>query len=88
MAIYDSAYILHYPEGDSSLERNIPIVNFSDSDTIHVVKEGETLQNIAFALWKDSSKWYVIAEANNILNPITEVKAGMKLIIPAYGITE
>lgn len=88
MALYDIAHILHYTEGDSSLERNIPSVNYSSSDKIHIVKEGETLQNIAYAIWKDSSKWYIIAESNQIMNPLSELKEGMKLIIPAYGITE
>lgn len=88
MALYDKAYIVHYPEGDSSLERNIPVVNHSSSDIIHVVKEGETLQNIAFRYWKDSSKWYIIAEANNIMNPFTELVTNMHLKIPAHGLTE
>ena len=33
----------------------------------------------------DSGKWYIIAEYNNIINPFTELKGGMVLMIPAYG---
>ena len=47
--------------------------------------EGETLQNIAFAAYGDSGKWYLIAEANQIIDPFTEVVPGKLLRIPMYG---
>ena len=85
---YDSGYIVHYPEGDYSLERNTPTIINSPSDKIHTLKEGETLQNIAYQQYGDSGKWYIIAEANQIGNPFRELKSGMKLRIPAYGLIE
>ena len=47
--------------------------------------DGETLQNIAYRYYGDSGKWYLIAEANNILNPFQELEPYQILRIPMYG---
>ena len=87
--IFDTGTILSYQDGDYSLEREIPVINESEQDTMYVVKsDDETLQSIAFSVYGDSSRWYVIAEANNIMNPFTELVPGLKLRIPIYGLTE
>jgi len=86
--MYDSGYVIHYPDGSYSLERNIPTITMSDEDITHTLKDGETLQNIAFRYYGDSGKWYIIAEANNIINPFKDLVPGLQLKIPAYGIQE
>lgn len=85
---YNSAYILKYQDGTFSLDRDIPSVIRSDHDTIRILKPDETLHSIAHEIYGDSGKWYVLAEANNIGNPFTELRPGMKIIIPAYEIIE
>lgn len=82
---YDGAYAIKYKNGDVSLEVDPPSIGRSTSDKQHTVLEGETLQNIAFRYYGDSGLWYIIAEANVILNPFEEVTPGQILIIPAYG---
>lgn len=82
---YENAYALRYDNGDYSLETNPPTVAYSPNDKQHTVKEGETLQNIAFRYYGDSGKWYLIAEANTILNPFKELVGGRILRIPSYG---
>lgn len=49
---------------------------------IHIVKDGETLQNIAFEHYENTRLWWVIAEANHIQNPFDAMIAGLKLIVP------
>lgn len=49
---------------------------------LHTLKEGETLQEIAAVRYGDSGLWYIIAEANTILNPFKELEPGMILLIP------
>lgn len=71
--------------GDYSLEAKPPIVPESPNDIQHTVKDGETLQNIAFRYYGDSGKWYIIAEANKILNPFKELEMGTLIRIPTYG---
>lgn len=82
---YDNGFTLNYGDGDYSLESYPLLIPSSLNDFQHTLKEGETLQNIAYGYYGDSGKWYIIAEYNNIINPFTELKGGMVLMIPAYG---
>lgn len=82
---YDNGFTLKYGDGDYSLESYPLLIPSSPNDFQHTLKEGETLQNIAYRYYGDSGKWYIIAEYNNIINPFTELKGGMVLMIPAYG---
>ena len=85
---FNKGYIVQYSDGSYSLEKHQPVVITSDSDTIRVLKPDETLHSLAYEIYGDSGKWYILAEANNIGNPFTELKEGMKIRIPAYGIIE
>ena len=49
---------------------------------LHTLREGETLQGLAAFIYGDSGLWYIIAEANNILNPFKELEPSMILLIP------
>lgn len=80
---YKDSFVIKYPDGDISLERNIPSI--PSDHIIHTVLEGETIQNIAFRYYGDSGMWGVIADANDILNPFEDLHADMELIIPSYG---
>lgn len=65
---YDNAQVIEYPDGSYSVE---PLIS---GDTLlinstYTVKDGDTLQSIAHAIYGDSGLWYVLAEANGIQNP-------------------
>ena len=60
---------------------NPPYIDRSSCE-LHTLREGETLQGIAAFRYGDSGLWYIIAEANNILNPFKELEPGMILLIP------
>lgn len=82
---YNGAYALKYSDGDYSLEYRVPSIPYTSADKQYTIKEGDTLQNIAFAFYQDSGKWYLLAEANGIIDPFTEVVPGKILRIPSYG---
>lgn len=82
---YDGAVALKYDEGDYSLEVTPPLVPHTSNDKQHTVMDGETLQNIAYRYYGDSGKWHLIAEANNILNPLAELEPYQLIRIPMYG---
>lgn len=48
----------------------------------YTVREGDTLSSIAAAVWKDSAKWRLLAEPNDISNPRI-LTPGQSLIVPA-----
>ncbi len=82
---YNQAYVLNYGDGDYSLEAVQTSVPSSSDDIQHTVKDGETLQNIAYRYYGDSGKWYLIAEVNGILNPFKELESGTLIKIPVYA---
>lgn len=73
--------ISYLEDNEKSLERDFRRIIYSKSRT-HIVVEGETLQSLAFQYYGDSGYWYVIAEANDILDPIEDLIIGQTLIIP------
>ena len=57
----------------------------SDTDTVYTVEnfyEGR-LDMIATVFYGESRWWWVLAQYNNILDPVAEIVAGRVLLIPA-----
>jgi nucleoid-associated protein YgaU len=63
-----------------SLLGGIPLMS-ADKVKLHVVKEGETLAQIAFDECEDPRAWRAIARVNGIINPLV-LTAGTRLQIP------
>lgn len=83
---YKDSRAIVYEDGEVSLDStNITQVRISSNNPIHTVKDGETIHSIAYYYYRDSGKWYLIAEANHIFNPFREIHPGTKLIIPKHG---
>jgi hypothetical protein len=53
-------------------------------DFYHLVKNMDIgrLDRLAYTYYANTRLWWVIAEANNIINPIDEMKPGQSLRIP------
>lgn len=86
MARYDpygtSSVVYDLGNGDISLERVPKQAGITTkSSTIHTVKDGETIQGIAFQYYGDSGKWVDIADLNSLYFPFRDLKVGMKLLI-------
>lgn len=71
-----------YYQGDYSLEPTFPTEVFNYPYDFYTVKEGDTLQNIAFKFYGNSGYWYYIMERNEIVNPFKEIVPGLILKIP------
>ena len=79
---YLTSYSIDYGDGDTSLER-VPYVHESvGNDINHTVLDGETLQSISDKYYGDSGYWDIIADVNDITNPISDLVAGMVIMIP------
>lgn len=82
---YKNSYGLQYDDGNVTLERVPYYYTPSDDDIIHTVKDGETIQNIAYHYYQDSGRWGDIADTNVLYNVAREVVPGLQLIIPHGG---
>lgn len=69
------SYLLEYPQDDAGQQLYNPIL------ATHIVKEGETLQSIAYQYYGDSGYWYRLVAFNNIINPF-ELKPFTRIFIP------
>lgn len=71
--------------GYDTLEESLSKIKLESSDKTKgwIFKTSDTLQGIAAKEYDDSRKWRVIAEANNIDNPLT-IQVGRRLKLPTY----
>lgn len=79
---YTDAFIIEYPNGDKTLERNPSNYPSSINIRTHTVLPGETIANIAFKYYGDSSYWMYIADFNGLFNPLLDIGPGDILKIP------
>lgn len=79
--LYDDGLIVAYDDGSASLERLPPDYVYDLTDKIHTVRQDEKLTDIAHFYYKKSRLWFIIADANKILD-IFNLEVGTDLIIP------
>jgi len=83
MDLYSQSYIVEFNDNTRALVlQNIRHVTVLYKE--HVVVAGETLYIIANRYYQDTTDWYVIAEANDIVDPVVLIP-GTTLIIPIDG---
>lgn len=78
---YSNSIAILFDNEDVVLERQIQ--KKVSNTLIHTVKEGETIQSIAFQYYGDSGYWVHICDVNNIFNPFVELEEGMEIYIPS-----
>lgn len=78
---YSDSVAILFDNGDIILERQIQ--KKINNTIVHTVKEGETIQSIAFQYYGDSGYWFYICDINNIFNPFVELEEGMQIYIPS-----
>ncbi len=49
---------------------------------MHTVKEGDRLDLLAYTYYKNSTKFWLICDANNVMYPADLLEKGKKIIIP------
>lgn len=79
--LYKNGYVIDYQEGDSSLERRVIEHREDIGDRYHILKQGENLTYLAHKYYGKPLYWYLIADVNEILNPL-DIEIGTNLIIP------
>lgn len=80
--LYANGKVINISEGRALLKREKITYPFkSDRDQNHVIIAGETLSSIAQKYYGDSKLWFVLADINNIYNPL-DLQRGFILLIP------
>ena len=49
-------------------------------------QDGDRFDSLAAKYYKDASKWWIIAKANNLVKGTVFIKGGTQLIIPTAGL--
>jgi len=86
--LYSNGVVSGFPNGDILLTRERLVYTGLVTDKYHTIIQGESLTSIAYRYYKpingDASKyWWVIADVNDIYNPIDiEDLIGSEIIIP------
>lgn len=65
----------------------LPNVIPSDAFTLTITaQDGDRFDTLAAQYYRDASKWWIIAKANNLLNGTIFIQGGTQLIIPSAGL--
>lgn len=80
--LYKKGFVIQYEDNDEiSLERKRVDIITDINDSIHIVKEDDTIESISYQYYKNSFLWYIIADVNDIDNPFF-LDLGSSLTIP------
>lgn len=86
--LYRNGQVFVFSDGDEMLLREPLAFEATLTDRYHVLKIQDTLDYLAWYYYKDivadpSKFWYVIADANGIINPLDlSDRVGEELLIP------
>jgi nucleoid-associated protein YgaU len=80
--LYANGFIIPLQGEELLLKRDkLQYTPVTTRDKYHSVTDQDTLWNIAYKYYKDSKRWHIIADVNNIYNPL-ELTPGASLLIP------
>ena len=68
--------------GDDIKDLRLPETAIPSQSRFHVVRSGEMLDMIAYKHYGDESKWYIIADVNEIMDVMVPLTHGTRLVIP------
>ncbi len=86
--LYSNGRVIIFDDGQKSLSREV--INYAprETDRFHLVKASDELTKLAGKFYGQSIKnagkyWWVIADANNIINPLDLTSlVGVEIVIP------
>lgn len=74
--------VIGFSDGTQGLYRDsLLTIPINSSPRTHTVCVDDTLTSISYLVYGSPMQWFIIAEANDIINPF-ELELGKKLIIP------
>jgi len=80
MALYDNTYLISFADGTQALTLQVPRIT-TPYYVNHLIRDEETIFEISQTYYGNTVDWYLIVEANDIIDPI-QLTPGDNLIIP------
>lgn len=65
-----------------SIARDMERYDDRKSYYVYTVKEGDRLDLIAEKIYNNPTKWWLIADVNNMISPFDKLEVGKTLLIP------
>ncbi len=83
--IYEDGYIIRFSSGETALFSlfNPLLPGPVSSETIYTVKDDDSLFSLAESHYRTSAYWYILAEWNNLGDPLSLI-TGTILKIPKF----
>ena len=82
-ALYDQGYLVNYYEGDQAIYRDFLTYRNAVDDIFHVIRDNETLHDIAREYYGSSYYWYIIADVNDVIDDIFSLPVNETIVIPS-----
>lgn len=82
---YITGFLVKLADDERALYRNRIKHLPSPNDIYHTVTYADRIDILAFNYYKNSKYWWVIADVNDLLNPL-DLEVGQSLIIPDINI--
>lgn len=83
IGLYDFGYLVKFSESELALYRNPIKYTQTIHDRFHVIRDGETLYDIAREYFGKSGLWYSIADVNpDTIVDIFDLPVGETILIP------
>ena len=80
--LYDRGFIVTYDEGDSSLFRTPISYRSNMGNKYHTITDCQSLHDIARKYYGSSYLWFLIADANDVIEDIFDLPIGEIILIP------
>ena len=77
-----SAYTVQAPDGQQHRALPIRFAPLTPATYRHTLAAGERLDILAFHFYKNAEKFWLIADANGVIDPETLLEPGRPILIP------
>ncbi len=80
-----SSYVVEETDGTRYLSTpKPPVFEEREDDIVHIMKETDRLDLLAYKYYGNAAWWWVIAERNDIIFPLNLPEIGTRIKIPSY----
>lgn len=80
--LYAGGTVIDYGDGTFTLEPSKELIVPQLDDETYIVKDGDTLDDIANRTYGNSKLWHILAKANQIDDAFSAIRSGLILRIP------